>query len=100
MSVLCTVGSCRLLTNYAFGNVGRFLPNVRQPGTHNLDVALHKNFKPLDRVTLSLRAEAYNFTNSPTWSAPGTTVNNPATFGMVISESGNRTMLLAARLLF
>ena len=86
--------------NYAFGNVGRFLPNVRMPGTHNLDFALHKNFKPIEKVTLSLRAEAYNFTNSPTWGGPGTTVNSPSNFGIVTGMSGNRTMQLAAKLLF
>ncbi len=86
--------------NYAFGNVGRFLPNVRQPGTHNLDASLFKNFRPIEKMSLQLRAEAYNFTNSPTWAAPGTTVNNPATFGIVTSESGNRTMQMAVKLIF
>jgi len=86
--------------NYAFGNVGRFLPNVRQPGTHNLDFSLFKSFKPVEKASLQLRAEAYNLTNSPTWAAPGTTVNSPATFGIVTSRSGNRTMQIAAKLLF
>ncbi|HEY3839590.1 MAG TPA: hypothetical protein VGL72_23630, partial [Bryobacteraceae bacterium] len=86
--------------NYAFGNVGRFLPNVRLPGTHNLDFALHKNFKPVERVNMQFRAEAYNFTNSPTWGGPGTTVNTPSTFGIVTSKSGNRTMQMALKLQF
>jgi hypothetical protein len=84
--------------NYHFGNVGRFLPNVRQPGVHNLDFSLFKTFRPTEKVTVQFRAEAFNFTNSPTWSAPGTTVNNPSTFGIVTSASGNRTMRLALRL--
>ena len=86
--------------NYAFGNVPRFLPNVRNPGIHNLDASLFKNFKPVERVTLQLRAEAYNFTNSPTWNGPGTTVNNVSTFGVVTSEGGNRTMQMAVKLIF
>jgi hypothetical protein len=86
--------------NYAFGNVGRFLPNVRGPGIHNLDASLFKNFKPIERATLQLRAEAYNFTNSPTWSGPGTTVNNLSTFGIVTSRGGNRTMQMAIKLIF
>jgi hypothetical protein len=86
--------------NYAFGNVGRFLPNVRAPGTHNLDASLFKNFKPIERATLQLRAEAYNFTNSPTWSSPGTTVNAPSTFGIITSRSGNRTMQMGIKLIF
>jgi hypothetical protein len=86
--------------NYAFGNVGRFLPNVRNPGVHNLDASLFKNFKPIERATLQLRAEAYNLTNSPTWSAPGTTVNNVSTFGIITSRGGNRTMQMAVKLIF
>ena len=86
--------------NYAFGNVGRFLPNVRQPGTHNLDFSLFKNFHPVERVNLQFRAEAYNFTNSPTWGGLGTTVNNPSTFGIITSKSGNRTMQMALKLIY
>jgi hypothetical protein len=86
--------------NYTFGNLGRFVANLRQPGTHNLDFSLFKSFKPVERVNVQLRAEAYNFTNSPTWAAPGNTVNNPSTFGIVTSRSGNRTMQLAMKVLF
>jgi hypothetical protein len=86
--------------NYTFGDVGRFLPNVRAPGVHNLDASLFKNFKPIERATLQLRAEAYNFTNSPTWSSPGTTVNAPSTFGIITSRSGNRTLQMAVKLIF
>ena len=86
--------------NYTFGNVGRFLPNVRTPGTHNWDFSLFKNFKPVEKATLQIRAEAYNFTNSPTWSAPGTTVNAPANFGIVTNRTGNRTMQLAGKFIF
>ena len=77
-----------------------FLPNVRQPGTHNLDFSLFKNFKPIEKMNIQFRAEAFNFTNSPTWSAPGTTVNNPSTFGIVTSASGNRTVQLALKLIY
>jgi len=86
--------------NYAFGNVGRFLPNVRQPGAHNLDFSLFKNFHPVERVNLQFRAESYNFTNSPVWGGLGTTVNNPSTFGIITSKSGNRTMQMALKLIF
>jgi hypothetical protein len=86
--------------NYAFGNVGRFLPNVRQPGTHNLDASMFKNFHPIEKMNLQLRAEAFNFTNSPTWGGIGTTVNSPSNFGIVTSKSGNRTMQLALKMIF
>lgn len=86
--------------NYAFGTVGRFLPNVRAPGQHNLDASLFKNFHPVERINMQLRAEAFNFTNSPTWAGPGTTVNAPSTFGIVTSKNGNRTVQLAIKLIY
>jgi hypothetical protein len=79
--------------NYAFGNVGRFLPNVRQPGLHNLDFSLFKNFKPVERMTIQFRAEAFNLTNSMTWAAPGNNVASPGTFGVVTSEQTNTNMV-------
>jgi len=54
----------------------------------------------VERVNIQFRAEAYNFTNSPTWAAPGNTVNNPSTFGIVTSRSGNRTMQMALKVMF
>jgi TonB dependent receptor-like, beta-barrel len=84
--------------NYHFGNVGRFLPNVRQPGAHNLDFSLFKSFKPVEKLAIQFRAEAYNLTNSPVWNSPGNNVASPATFGIVTSANGVRTMQLALRL--
>jgi len=84
--------------NFTFGDVGRFLPNVRDPGVHNLDFSLFKTFVPKEGVRIQFRAEAFNSTNSPVWGAPGTTVSNPSTFGIVTSASGNRTMQLALKL--
>ena len=86
--------------NYAFGNVGRFLPNVRGPGVHNLDASMFKNFHPIERMNLQFRAEAFNLTNSPTWGGIGTTVNSPSNFGIVTSKSGNRTVQLALKMIF
>ncbi len=73
---------------------------MRGPGQHNLDFSLFKTFKPVEKMSLQFRAEAFNFTNSPTWNGPGTTVNNPSTFGIITSASGNRTVQLALKLLF
>jgi hypothetical protein len=91
--------------NYAFGNVGRFLPNVRQPGLHNLDFSLFKNFKPIEKMMVQFRAEAFNLTNSMTWAAPGNNVASPGTFGVVNTEntsiaSPNRTVQLGLKLYY
>ncbi len=86
--------------NYTFGNVGRFLPDVRGPGIHGLDASLFKNFHPRERLTLQFRAEAFNFTNSPTWSSPGTNVTDLSTFGIITTASGQRQIQLAIKLNF
>ena len=83
---------------YTFGNVGRFVPNLRGPGTHNLDFSLFKSFKYRERATIVVRAEAFNFTNSPTWNAPGTTVTSPGSFGVITGASGQRQVQLALKL--
>jgi hypothetical protein len=86
--------------NFTFGNVGRFLPDVRAPGTHNLDYSLFKSFRFREKVTTVFRAEAYNFTNSPTWGSPNTTVTSVGTFGTITSASGQRRLQLALKLMF
>jgi TonB dependent receptor len=84
--------------NFTFGDVGRFLPNVRAPGTHNLDFSLFKTFYATEKMRFQFRAAAFNFTNSPTWASPGANVASPSTFGIVTSASvkvaGSRPGLL------
>ena len=86
--------------NFTFGNTSRTSPNLRAPGTHNLDFSMVKNFRFHERLTTQFRAEAYNFTNSPTWATPNTTVTSVGTFGTITSASGQRQLQLALKLLF
>ena len=86
--------------NFTFGNVSRFVGNLRGPGTVNIDFSLFKTFHPTERVRVQFRAESYNFANHPTWAAPGTVINDPANFGRITSASGNRTVQLALKLYF
>jgi len=88
---------------YTFGNVGRYLPDVRIPGIHNLDFSLFKNFKVTERGTIQLRAESFNFTNSPQWAAPNNNVTAVGTFGTITntaSGAGPRNVQLALKLNF
>ena len=85
---------------YTFGNTGRTSPNLRAPGVHGIDFSLFKDFRPVERLTLQFRAEAFNFTNSPTWNSPGTTVNTPGAFGVITAASGQRQVQLALKLSF
>lgn len=86
---------------YTFGNVGRFLPDVRIPGIHNFDFSLFKDFKVTERGTLQFRAEAFNFTNSPQWAAPNNNVTAVGTFGTITNTANSpRNVQLALKLNF
>lgn len=85
---------------FTHGNSPRTLPDVRQPRTVNLDLSLFKNFRVREGVILQIRAEAFNFTNTPIFGAPGVVFGVPA-FG-VINSQGNtpRQIQLGARFAF
>ncbi len=69
--------SCQNAFGYMFcpqalGTVGNEQRNaLHGPGFHHVDLSLFKEFALRERVKLQFRAEAYNFTNTPSW-----TVNN------------------------
>ncbi len=87
---------------YTWGNVGRTLPNVASDGLYNIDLSLFKNFPIREKVNLQFRAEAFNFTNTPTFDTPGRALNS-ATFGVVTATAFNpkpREVQLALRLIF
>jgi hypothetical protein len=86
--------------NWAFGNASRFSPDLRGPGTVNMDFSFFKHFRLRERLDTQIRAEAFNFFNHPTWGTPGLAVNSPGTFGVITSASGNRTMQVAMKINF
>jgi hypothetical protein len=63
-----------------FGNMGR--NNMSGPGLVDLDLSLSKKFQFGERVKAELRAESLNFTNTPAFGNPNTTVGS-ADFGRV-----------------
>ena len=87
---------------YTYGNVSRTLPNVHTDSLYNIDLSLFKNFALRENVKLQFRAEAFNFTNTPTFGEPGRAINT-ATFGVVTAQAFNpkpREVQLALRLTF
>jgi len=87
---------------YTYGNVSRTLPNIHTDSLYNIDVSLFKNFAIRENVKLQFRAEAFNFTNTPTFGEPGRAINT-ATFGVVTAQAFNpkpREVQLALRLMF
>ncbi len=85
---------------FTHGSVARTLPDVRNPPMKNLDLSLFKNFQVKERVQVQVRAESFNFTNTPIFGGAGQSFG-VATFG-VISAQGNtpRQIQFGLRLAF
>ena len=74
-----------------YGNAGRSL--LRGPGSKNIDASLFKEFRLTETKRVQFRAEAFNLTNTPTFTLPNArsavlTVGNAA-FGKL---SGSQTV--------
>jgi hypothetical protein len=92
---------------YTYGNVGRVLPNVRAPGTFELDLSVLKATAITEKVRLQFRAEAFNLPNFVNLGIPNTGFsagadgkNNSSTFGMITSARDPRQVQLGMKLIF
>ncbi len=81
------------------GSGGRNL--FRGPGFFNIDFSLAKRTKITERVDVELRADFSNFTNTPSFSIPTTTLT-ATTFGRIGAslDSGPRTTMLGMKVIF
>jgi hypothetical protein len=96
--------------NFTFGNVGRALPDVRGPGTLNLDLSLFKDTYVAERVNIQFRVEAFNFLNHVnlagrngvnTRFVPGKDgLNSSATFGTIVSARDARVIQFGLKVIF
>jgi hypothetical protein len=87
---------------FTYGNVSRTLPDISSDGVFSMDLSAFKNFTVRERYQLQLRAEAFNFTNTPVFDTPGTLYGTP-TFGVVTATAFNphpRVVQLGLRLKF
>jgi hypothetical protein len=105
----CSYFDATVFTNPSgpnFGNVGR--DTVRGPGFFNLDMSIFRNFRLTENVRLQCRAEAFGLTNTPHFNNPGSGFVAPAVapavqtgnFGAITSSTGQRTIWLAAKVIF
>ncbi|HSB18053.1 MAG TPA: TonB-dependent receptor, partial [Bryobacteraceae bacterium] len=69
-------------TGARFGNVGR--NTMRGPGVVNTDLSLFRTFKPMEKLSVQVRAEAFNLSNTPHFSNPNGN-RNSSNFGKVLS---------------
>ena len=73
---------------FTIGSAPRRITQLRQDGTHNTDISLMKNFIVWEPVKLQFRADFFNLTNTPQFSAPNTSVGS-STFGQVTSQANS-----------
>ena len=67
---------------FTFGSVSRTIGSVRSPALKNLDLTLGKETQIAERLHMQFRAEAFNFTNTPHFGLPDSSMSS-ATFGQL-----------------
>jgi hypothetical protein len=81
-----------------FGTVGRNI--LTGPDLVNLDASLFRKIRVSEKMTLELRAETFNTTNTPHFNNPGNTFGT-STFGVITSAvNDSRAVQLGAKLSF
>ena len=85
---------------FTFGNLARFLPDVRTDRVRNWDLSLFKKFAIKERVRMQFRAEFFNAFNRFHFGTPNTTVNSAA-FGVITGQANApRQVQFGLKLLF
>jgi hypothetical protein len=82
------------------GNAPRYFSNLRTDGIHNADLSLSKEISIREGMRLQIRGEFFNFTNTPRFGLPGTSLGD-SQFGQVTSTLNSpRHMQFGARFQF
>ena len=81
----------------AFGNAGH--NSLRGPGYFGMDLALSREFKLYERLTLGARAEAFNLLNHPNFGGPNANISS-STFGQITGASDPRILQASMKLIF
>ena len=72
------------------GNAPRFFSDLRTDGIHNIDLSIEKSFVPHEGMRLELRAEFFNFFNTPRFAVPDNLWGD-STFGQISSLAQGST---------
>ncbi|MCX6637024.1 MAG: hypothetical protein NT090_18370, partial [Acidobacteria bacterium] len=95
------IGAFQALANqYTITPEPPYRSNFRGPSAWGRNASLSKDVQVWDRCKLQIRMEASNFTNSVSWGNPGVNMSNQATFGVISSGGGGRSVQMSARLIF
>jgi len=85
--------------NGTYGNSG--YNGLWGPGLQTWDMSLSKTIKIHERVSLQLRADAFNTFNHPNFGNPNATITSPASVGTITSQNGeSRTVEFAGKIIF
>ena len=83
---------------YHFGNLGRNA--LHGPAFHNTDLGAFKNFSLTERFRLQFRAEFFNIFNNVNFSMPDSTLGD-TNFGSITgTDTSQRQIQFALKLLF
>ena len=72
--------------NAHYGNTNR--NEFRGPGYFNMNLSVRRDFKVKERVTITIRADAFSLTNTPHFGNPGATCPASATTAGPVAGSG------------
>ncbi len=82
-----------------FGTLGRNV--VRLNPLIESDMVVGRVFKLTERLSFNVQAQAFNVFNNTTFSSPGLTLSNPATFGYYTgTDTNSRRIVLTGRLIW
>lgn len=88
-------------TPFTFGDVGRYLPNVRGFGFMNEDLVLIKRTHVTESKYFETRGEFFNAFNRVVFANPAASINNPLGFGRVSGQANvPRIIQLGAKFVF
>jgi hypothetical protein len=81
---------------FTFGNVPRYMPNLRAPGYKDWDLAIEKSWYWRERYRLQFRAEMYNAFNQVDFYAPNQNFGSPG-FGTITAAYDPRVVQFALK---
>jgi hypothetical protein len=86
---------------FGVGSAARTDPHIRWPGARDWDFSLTKDVRFRERYALQVRAEFFNFTNTPQFGGPGGNFSDKYTFGIITTQANDpREVQFGLRIVF
>jgi hypothetical protein len=86
---------------FQFGNVSRYLPDVRYPSNFGLNALIEKQLTIHERLKMEFRTELFNLTNSVNYAGPQTSITSSAFGTIALTQVNNpRAIQFGLRVVF